>query len=73
MSALGRGRVKAAAGVWSGSETRCFSGRDRGDQRLDTDDVHDPCQIVGQDRKRAISAAALGSVSVRKCVAPIEP
>jgi hypothetical protein len=44
-----------------------------GDQRLDTDDVHDPCQIVGQDRKRAISAAALGSVSVRKCVAPIEP
>jgi len=25
------------------------SGRDRSDQRLDPEDVHDPCQIVGQD------------------------
>jgi hypothetical protein len=27
------------------------SGRDRGYQRLDPDDVHDSCQIVGQNRK----------------------
>jgi len=26
------------------------SGRDRSDQRLDPDNVHDPCQIVGQNR-----------------------
>src|ERR1700746_804606 len=28
----------------------CVSGRDRSDQRLDPDNVHDPCQIVGQNR-----------------------
>jgi hypothetical protein len=28
-----------------------ISGHDRSDQRLDTDDVHDPCQIVGLDRE----------------------
>src|SRR5215469_7664933 len=27
------------------------SGSDRGDQRFDPDDVHDPCQIIGQDRE----------------------
>ena len=27
------------------------SGRDRSDQRLDSDDVHDPCQIVSQYRE----------------------
>src|ERR1700686_1403980 len=30
---------------------RCVSGHDRSHQRLDTDDVHDPCQIIGQDRE----------------------
>ena len=46
------------------------SGRDRSDQRLDADDVQDPCQIVDQT-DRAISAATFGSVLVRKCVAPM--
>ena len=27
------------------------SGHDRSDLRLDPDDVHDPCQIIGQDRE----------------------
>src|SRR5258705_9671811 len=27
------------------------SGHDRSHQRLGTDDVHDPCQIIGQDRE----------------------
>ena len=31
------------------------SGHDRIDQRLDPDDVHDPCQIIGQDRERHFS------------------
>src|SRR5262249_13132604 len=34
------------------ARTGCISGHDRSDQRLDPDDVHDPCQIVGQDRER---------------------
>ena len=42
----------------------------RSHQRLGPDDVHDPCQIIGQDRK-AISAATFGSVLVTKCVAPM--
>src|SRR6202007_490019 len=29
----------------------CVSGRDRRDQRLDPDNVHDPCQIVRQNRE----------------------
>ena len=27
------------------------SGHDRSDERLDPDDVHDPCQIIGEDRE----------------------
>src|SRR6202007_495932 len=29
----------------------CVSGRDRSDQRFDPDNVHDPCQIIGQNRE----------------------
>jgi hypothetical protein len=37
--------------VGPGSQGRgVVSGRDRSDQRLDPDNVHDPCQIVGQNR-----------------------
>ncbi len=46
------------------------SGRDRGDQRLDSDDVHDPCQIIGQNRKGHLGGY-FGGVLVRKCVAPM--
>src|SRR5258705_12661388 len=34
-----------------GAKTRVVSGCNRSDQRLDSDDVHDPCQIIGQDRE----------------------
>jgi hypothetical protein len=49
---LGLGRVKRALGIGPGSERRgCVSGRERSDQRLDPDDVHDPGQIIGEDRE----------------------
>ena len=32
-------------------------GRDRSDQRLDTDDIHDPCQIIGQNRERHLGGS----------------
>jgi len=32
------------------ARTRFVSGRDRSDQGFDPDNVHDPCQIVGQNR-----------------------
>src|SRR5258705_6579965 len=32
------------------------SGRDRSHQRLGPDDVHDPCQIIGQDRERHLGS-----------------
>jgi hypothetical protein len=50
---MGLGRVKT---VSQGRRTwepgpRCVSGHDRSHQRLGTDDVHDPCQIIGEDRE----------------------
>ena len=52
MSAVGLGRVKTACkrAPLRGRSPRVL-GCDSGDQRLDADDVHGPCQIVGQDRK----------------------
>jgi hypothetical protein len=50
-SAPGLRRVKTALGM-SAPAARAqlvFSGRDCSDQRLDPDNVHDPCQIVGQN------------------------
>ena len=54
MSAVGLGRVKTVLKDVSpeSQEPVGVSGRDRSYQRLGPDDVHDPCQIVGQDRKR---------------------
>ena len=49
MSAKGLGRVKTAIGCWRGGSG--VSGRDRCNQLPDSDDVHDPGQIIGQDRK----------------------
>src|SRR6516164_5407757 len=50
MSALGLGRVKTGQGrSVLRARSRGVSARDRGDQRLGSDDVQDPCQIVGQD------------------------
>jgi hypothetical protein len=52
MAAMGLGCVKTVSrDAGPGATTRIISGRDRCDQRLDPDDVHDPCQITGQDRK----------------------
>src|ERR1700721_984158 len=58
MSQLGLGRVKMAreGRRYREQKAEWVSGRDRSDQRLDPDDVHDPCQIVGQDRERHFSA-----------------
>ena len=39
-------REKKPAGDWDALDA------DRSDQRLDPDDVHDPCQIVGEDQER---------------------
>ena len=33
------------------SQDGLVSGRDRGHQRLGPDDVHGPCQVIGQDRE----------------------
>jgi hypothetical protein len=41
------------------------SGCDRGHQRLGPDDVHDPCQIIGQDRESHLGGYFW------KCVAPM--
>src|SRR6267143_89916 len=51
-SALGLGRVKTPfqGSRWE-ARTGSVSGCDRSHQRLGPDDVHDPCQIIGQDRK----------------------
>ena len=52
MSAKGLGRVKTPF-PWEVGEklgTAPVSGRDRSHQRLGPNDVHDSCQIVGQDR-----------------------
>jgi hypothetical protein len=48
MSQLGLGRVKMAreGRRYREQKAEWVSGRDRSDQRLDPDDVHDPCQIV---------------------------
>jgi hypothetical protein len=53
MSQKGLGRVKAAlrGRCRSGILGAGGSGHDRSDQRLDPDDVHDQCQIIGQDRE----------------------
>src|ERR1700730_17824779 len=53
MSFPGLGRVKT---VSQGRRTwepgpRYVSGHDRSHQRLDPDDVHDPCQVIGEDRE----------------------
>jgi hypothetical protein len=52
MSATGLGRVKTPCGKSVlGKGQSWASGHDRGDQRLDPDDVHDPCQVISQDRE----------------------
>ena len=52
MSALGLGRAKTVSmGVGFESKRRMASGHDRSDQRLDPDNVHDPRQIIGEDRE----------------------
>ena len=58
MSQLGLGRVKTdrEGRRYREQKAEWVSGRDRSDQRLDPDDVHDPCQIVGQDRECHFSA-----------------
>ena len=35
------------------------SGRDRCNQRLDPDNVHDPCQIIGQNRETHLGGLLL--------------
>jgi hypothetical protein len=51
-SVLGLGRVKTLTReVGRDNQSGDVSGRDRGNQWLDANDVHDPCQIVGQDGK----------------------
>jgi hypothetical protein len=53
MAAPGLGRVKTVSQgrrTWE-PEPRCVSGHDRSHQRLGTDDVPDPCQIIGEDRE----------------------
>jgi hypothetical protein len=50
VSANGLGRVETAFGG-SPSREPGVSGCDRSDQRPDPDDVHDPCQIIGQHRE----------------------
>jgi hypothetical protein len=53
MSQKGLGRVKTAlrGRCRSGILGAGGSGHDRSDQRLDPDDVHDPCQIIGRNRE----------------------
>ena len=40
-------------------------GRDRSDQRLDPDDVHDPCQIVGQHRESHLGGNFTSTLTAR--------
>jgi len=54
MSGLGLGRVKTTLEE-AGSECREPGVIDRSDQRLGSDDVHDPCQSIGQNRKSHFS------------------
>ena len=55
MSEVGLGRVKTALAMSPlAAGPSGVSGRDRSDQRLDPDDVHDPGQIIGQDRRYSI-------------------
>ena len=67
MSQLGLGRVKMAreGRRYREQKAEWVSGRDRSDQRLDPDDVHDPCQIVGRTES-AISALTFGNVGGAK-------
>jgi len=52
MSVKGLGRVKTPfQGSRSEARTGSVSGRDRSHQRLGPDDVHDPCQVIGEDRE----------------------
>jgi hypothetical protein len=53
MSQLGLGRVKTRlrGDVGLGHRILRGSGHDRGDQRLDPDDVHNSGQIIGEDRE----------------------
>ena len=52
-SALGLGRVKTSQqGHQSEAKTGPASGRDRGDQRPNPEDIHCSGQIVGQNRER---------------------
>src|SRR5664280_1710386 len=52
MSGVGLGRVKTPFPEESvRSQDRLVSDRDGSHQRLGPDDVHDPCQIIGQDRE----------------------
>jgi hypothetical protein len=59
------GRVKNGLNGRRFQELRAggVSGCDRSDQRLDADNFHDPCQIIGQYRERHLGR------SVKKCVA----
>src|ERR1700749_2450689 len=52
MSEFGLGRVKTALAMsrLAGGPSS-VSGHDRGDQRLDPDDVHYPGQIIGENRE----------------------
>ena len=52
MSEVGLGRVKTALAMSPlAAGPSGVSGRDRSDQRLDPDDVHDPGQIIGENRE----------------------
>jgi hypothetical protein len=52
MSQMGLGRVKTPilGKPVRSQDTGSVSGHDRSHQQFDPDDVHDPCQIVGQNR-----------------------
>lgn len=72
MSALGLGRVENA---FEGAPVRRLgiarvSDRDRSDQLLDPDEVHEPSQISGQHGTRHLGRT-FGSVLVMNCVLPM--
>ena len=79
-SKIGTGLADFRFGSWSCKNTSprralrsrdgSVSGRDRGHQRLGPDDVHGPCQVIGQDRESHIGGYFWKRL-VRKCVAPM--
>ena len=54
----------------AGTMTRSSS-PDRREERFDTDDVHHAREVVGEHVQRHLGHHFLGSVFIRKCVAPI--